>query len=579
MKRIVSVLLAVSLLFAMVAVSASAETVNFNDITVDVAPYVYYKRLHTYRQPDPVVKIGNKVLEEGKDYTVTCKNYDEIGTNATLTIIGWGDYQGYMKTIPYAVLKGDISKASVRLYETYDYTGFVGYPYAPEIRVSDDGINNLYAVGSNIHYVAAYENNVNPGTATVRAYGIGNYHGMLKGQYTIGLKEQTVWLQNTRQATVYEERFLTPAKTTFTINESGVQAVYYALYKAEGETAVLIDELEILDCYTYGDDYTYDFSNVYNKQDIGGEIYMLACAWLSNLGETKSYVLTMLVPAKVPPATTMKVEQVPDTGNYSTQYVTYYSEDGALELPEWTISDASVATIDDGTVTFKKPGSVTVTAKCGTLTDSVQLTAPVQDLKKGTAFYYDAKTGKTCVYYDGYLLEEGKDYTQKVSVQDGIPEVTVTGMNFFAGKLVQQFDSEGRPVEHNHRFDNSCDATCNSCDYVRDAGHTYKTRWSRDQENHWHSCVACGDRIHQEAHTFQSQDVCEVCGPLKIVGDLDKNYELDENDAVHLLKHILLPEIFAVDQPVDYDHNDVTDEDDVIYLLQHLLMPEDFPLS
>ena len=581
MKRIIAVLLAVSLLAGIFTLSASAEEINFNDITVEVAPYVYYRQLHTYRNPTPVVRIGNTILEEGKDYFVTYKNHDEIGTNATVTIAGWGEYKGLLKTIPYAVLKGDISKATVRLYETYDYTGFVGYPYAPEIRVSDDNINALHAVGSDINYVAAYENNVNPGTATVRAYGIGKYHGMLKGQYTIGLKEQSVPLRNTTSGTIYEERFLTPTKTTFHINESGVQAVYYALYKAEGETAVLIDELEILDCYTYGDDYTYDFSSVYNKQEIGGEIYVLACAWLSWRGETKTYTLTMLVPAKVPPATTMKVEQVPDTGNYSTQYVTYYSEDGVLELPEWTISDTSVATIDDGTVTFKKPGSVTVTGKCGQLSDSVQLTAQAQDLEKGSVFYYDVKTGKACVYYDGYLLEEGKDYTQTVSVRGGIPEVTVTGMNFFYGRLVQQFDAEGYPAEHTHLFDNDCDPICNSCDYTRETEHIYSTNWRRDPENHWHGCTVCGDKTDLEAHVIlpEEPDVCTVCGPLKVAGDLDGSCELDEDDVIYLLQHVLMPEDFPLIQPVDYDKNDTVDEDDVVYLLQHLLMPGDFPLT
>ena len=61
-------------------------------------------------------------------------------------------------------------------------------------------------------------------------------------------------------------------------------------------------------------------------------------------------------------------------------------------------------------------------------------------------------------------------------------------------------------------------------------------------------------------------------------GDLDGNEIVDEDDVIYLLQHLLMPEAFAVDQPVDYDKNGAVDEDDVIYLLQYLLMPDQFPL-
>ena len=63
-----------------------------------------------------------------------------------------------------------------------------------------------------------------------------------------------------------------------------------------------------------------------------------------------------------------------------------------------------------------------------------------------------------------------------------------------------------------------------------------------------------------------------------VVGDLDGNNEVDEDDVIYLLQHLLMPEDFAVDQNVDYDKSGFIDEDDVIYLLQHILMPESFPL-
>ena len=62
-------------------------------------------------------------------------------------------------------------------------------------------------------------------------------------------------------------------------------------------------------------------------------------------------------------------------------------------------------------------------------------------------------------------------------------------------------------------------------------------------------------------------------------GDLDGNGRVTEDDAIYLLQHVLMPELFAVSQSVDYDGNGTVNEDDAIYLLQHVLMPDLFPLS
>ena len=585
MKRWICVLLLAALLAGLSGMGVRAETVNFDDITVEVERYTYYKKLDTYRQSTVVVRTNNKILEEGRDYTTDFDNDDKVGPNATVTIYGQGDYAGYKKTISYAVLKCDLAEAIIQVNgkENGGYTGFVGYPCTPEIRVSDDRINTLWPYGYDPAYVAVHENNVNPGEATVRAYGIGNYCGMIKGNYNIGLKEEEIYLKLPNSTeTCYEERYITPTKTTFSINLSDVHAVSYALYKVEGETAKLIDEWENLDCHASsgGDEYTYDFSEVYQRKDVAGEVYVLAYAYLAYSYPVRTGVLTMAVPAKVPPATTMQVEQVPDAGNFRTQYVTYYSEDGVLELPKWTSSNPAVATVNDGTVTFKRPGKVTITGKCGNLTDSVQLMAKTQDLTGGTVFGYDAKTGETFVYFDGYLLEEGTDYTKSVSALEGITEVTVEGINFFEGQLVQQFDAQEQAVGHSHGFDNACDTACNSCDYTRITRHVYSDLWSKNKTHHWHACAICGDAADRAEHilSVEDADTCTECGLFYIPGDLNCDVALDEDDAIWLLRSLLLPEEFPVTENADFDASGGVNEDDAIYLLRHVLMPEKYPL-
>jgi len=61
-------------------------------------------------------------------------------------------------------------------------------------------------------------------------------------------------------------------------------------------------------------------------------------------------------------------------------------------------------------------------------------------------------------------------------------------------------------------------------------------------------------------------------------GDMDKNGSINEDDAIYLLQHVLMPGVFPLEQSGDLNKNGTVDEDDAIYLLQHVLMPDIFPL-
>ena len=61
-------------------------------------------------------------------------------------------------------------------------------------------------------------------------------------------------------------------------------------------------------------------------------------------------------------------------------------------------------------------------------------------------------------------------------------------------------------------------------------------------------------------------------------GNVDGNAYLNENDAIYLLQHVLMPDLFQINQDADFDKNGTVNEDDAIYLLQHILMPNLFPL-
>jgi len=185
------------------------------------------------------------------------------------------------------------------------------------------------------------------------------------------------------------------------------------------------------------------------------------------------------------------------------------------------------------------------------------------------------------VIYDSRLLTEGMDYVLTVAEEGNGIRVTATGCGLFAGELEKTFnglDSFADP--HTHSFDNGCDGTCNSCDFIRSNDHKFAESWTKNQTHHYYVCTACGEQTDYAEHSLSAEDdtVCTVCGPLHTPGDLNTDYSVNEDDAIYLLQHVLLPEFFPVAQAVDYTGDNKVDEDDAIYLLQHVLLPEFFPL-
>ncbi len=77
-------------------------------------------------------------------------------------------------------------------------------------------------------------------------------------------------------------------------------------------------------------------------------------------------------------------------------------------------------------------------------------------------------------------------------------------------------DSSSVVHVHTHTFDNSCDETCNGCDYTRNVVHSY-TMLKYSKTEHWYEC-ACGEVSEQTrtAHeggeaTCTKRAVCVVC--------------------------------------------------------------------
>lgn len=129
----------------------------------------------TYK-PVPVVKMGNKVLTEDVDYTVSYSNNRNVGT-ARVIISGMGVYSGE-KVVTFAIKEKSIDNCTVLTVASLNYNGNLQTPPV----VVKDGRKKLE---ENVDYKLSYRNNMAVGTAYVTITGIGDYKGAVTTTFEI----------------------------------------------------------------------------------------------------------------------------------------------------------------------------------------------------------------------------------------------------------------------------------------------------------------------------------------------------------------------------------------------------------
>lgn len=79
-----------------------------------------------------------------------------------------------------------------------------------------------------------------------------------------------------------------------------------------------------------------------------------------------------------------------------------------------------------------------------------------------------------------------------------------------------------------------------------------------------------------------STKIPSVAGTLHVVGiiqgDVNGDNKVTSDDAIQVLYYTLLPEMYPVNQPVDFDGDGMITSDDAIYLLYYTLLPDIYPL-
>lgn len=169
-----------------VKIVVSKKSLNNGLITISETSYVYDG---TYKKPAATVTFGGKVLQEGKDYTISYRNNLNVGVT-TVIATGMGDYTGYTSK-NFTITKRAMAGGTVSVASSVSFTGS---NITPSVTVKVAG----RTLTSGTDYTVSYSNNKNVGTSNVYVYGKGNYSGSLSAKFDIVPAKQQIQKLETR---------------------------------------------------------------------------------------------------------------------------------------------------------------------------------------------------------------------------------------------------------------------------------------------------------------------------------------------------------------------------------------------
>ena len=174
-----------------VKIVVSKKSLNNATLVLAETSYVYDG---TYKKPAATVTFGGKVLQEGKDYTISYRNNLNVGVT-TVIATGMGDYTGYTSK-NFTITKRAMAGGTVSVASSVSFTG---RNITPSVTVKVAG----RTLTSGTDYTVSYSNNKNVGTASVYVYGKGNYSGSLSAKFDIVPAKQQIQKLETRYKGFY----------------------------------------------------------------------------------------------------------------------------------------------------------------------------------------------------------------------------------------------------------------------------------------------------------------------------------------------------------------------------------------
>lgn len=381
-----------------VKIVVSKKSLNNGLITLSETSYVYDG---TYKKPAATVTFGGKVLQEGKDYTISYRNNLNVGVT-TVIATGMGDYTGYTSK-NFTITKRAMAGGTVSVASSVSFTGS---NITPSVTVKVAG----RTLTSGTDYTVSYSNNKNVGTSNVYVYGKGNYSGSLSAKFDIVPAKQQIQKLETK----YKGFFVDWAQKG---SATGYDVEYSVNANMSGAVSkhLTANKPDTLTVNGLSGDKTY-YVRVRSYTNVNGKVYYGAWSDVKSI-KTANNDITK--------ATVSDISTKAFTGKAITQNVTVKVGNTVLKNgTDYTVSYSNNKKVGKATVKITGKGKYG-----GVITKTFKINPAKQEIQKLTAkskaFFIDwAQKGSATGYEIQYATNSKFTGAKKVTITNNKTDKT-----------------------------------------------------------------------------------------------------------------------------------------------------------
>ena len=381
-----------------VKIVVSKKSLNNGLLTLSETSYVYDG---TYKKPAATVTFGGKVLQEGKDYTISYRNNLNVGV-ATVIATGMGDYTGYTSK-NFTITKRAMAGGTVSVASSVSFTGS---NITPSVTVKVAG----RTLTSGTDYTVSYSNNKNVGTSNVYVYGKGNYSGSLSAKFDIVPAKQQIQKLETKYKGFYIDWAQKGSATGYDIEYSVNANMSSAVSKH-----LTANKPDTLTVSGLSGDKTY-YVRVRSYTNVNGKVYYGAWSDVKSIKTANNDI------AK---ATVSGISTKAFTGKAITQNVTVKVGNTVLKNgTDYTVSYSNNKKVGKATVKITGKGKYG-----GVITKTFNINPAKQEIQKLTAkskaFFIDwAQKGSATGYEIQYATNSKFTGAKKVTITNNKTDKT-----------------------------------------------------------------------------------------------------------------------------------------------------------
>lgn len=381
-----------------VKIVVSKKSLNNGLLTLSETSYVYDG---TYKKPAATVTFGGKVLQEGKDYTISYRNNLNVGVT-TVIATGMGDYTGYTSK-NFTITKRALAGGTVSVASSVSFTGS---NITPSVTVKVAG----RTLTSDTDYTVSYSNNKNVGTSNVYVYGKGNYSGSLSAKFDIVPAKQQIQKLETK----YKGFFVDWAQKG---SATGYDVEYSVNANMSGAVSkhLTANKPDTLTVNGLSGDKTY-YVRVRSYTNVNGKVYYGAWSDVKSI-KTANNDITK--------ATVSDISTKAFTGKAITQNVTVKVGNTVLKNgTDYTVSYSNNKKVGKATVKITGKGKYG-----GVITKTFKINPAKQEIQKLTAkskaFFIDwAQKGSATGYEIQYATNSKFTGAKKVTITNNKTDKT-----------------------------------------------------------------------------------------------------------------------------------------------------------